>query len=262
MNKLHVVIPIGVSTPGTPITELLINSIESLQFQTFKDILITVAADENIPDHTKQLLIDYNVNVEWFSSHSFFTKEGMWGKIFRCWEKYESEYVAFLHYDDVWEASKAQNQIEFIEQNNLEGSWSSVYIINNNNDIISGESMRWTHFIKEYTTHFHPWICHATIVKRESILNSGILEYRNKWTAIFENVFVAFLMKIKNIKKCDSAVLFWRDHSDQMTYTLRDTDISLDKNEREITKYAVKELDEDTKYVMEHIDWDYIRSLY
>ena len=260
MNKLHVVIPIGISTPGTPVPEFLINSIESLQTQTFKDILVTVAADENIPDHIKQLLVEYNVNVEWFSPHSFFTKEGMWGKIFRCWEKYDSEYVAFLHYDDAWEASKAQNQIEFIEKNNLDGSWSSVYIIDNNNNIVSDESMRWTHFVKEHIGHFHPWLPHGVIVKKDSILNSGILEYREKWTAIFEKVFCTFLQKIKNIKKCNNAVLFWRDHSDQMTYTLRDE--NLNKNEREITKYDQQELDEDTKYVIEHIDWEAIKNLY
>jgi hypothetical protein len=261
MRKLHVVIPIGVASPGTPIPEYLINSIESLKQQTFEDILITVAADENIPDNVKNILTEYGVNVEWFPPYSFFTKEGMWGKIFRCWEKYESEYVAFLHYDDIWEASKAQNQINFIEQNNLEGSWSAVYLIDDNNNIISGDSMRWTHFEKEYIKSFHPWICHATIINRNSILNSGILEYREKWTTVFENVFTAFLMKIKNVKKCDNAILCWRHHSEQMTHALgRDT--SIDSNARLITQYDPEDCRQDGKYAMDNIDWQSIIDLY
>jgi hypothetical protein len=261
MHKLHVVIPIGVSSPGTPIPEFLLNSIESLKSQTFKDILITVAADENIPEYAKQILEDTKVNVEWFSPHSYFSREGMWGKIFRCWEKYDSEYVSFLHYDDLWEENKAKSQIEFIEHNLLEGCWSQVYLIDDQNKITSGDSMSWDEFKREHVGQFHPWLPHSTIIKKESILNSGILEFREKWSGEFEKIYVTFLQKIKNLKKCPNSIFLWRTHANQVSWNVQE-DKDYVQNQRETTGYSLVETIDDVSFVMQNIDLETIKKLY
>jgi hypothetical protein len=261
MYKLHIVIPIGVSSPGTPIPEFLLNGIESLKSQTLEDILITVAADENIPDIAKNILIETGVNVEWFSAHSYFSKEGMWGKIFRCWEKYDSEFVSFLHYDDLWEGNKALNQINFIEKNNLDGCWSQVYLINDQNEITSGDSMGWTEFRKEYVGQFHPWIPHSTVVKKEAILDSGILEFREKWSGEFEGIYCTFLQKIKNLKKCDDAIFLWRTHANQVSWNVQE-DKDYVQSQREATGYTLAETMDDASFVKQNIDLETIKQLY
>jgi len=265
MHKLHVVIPIGVSSPGTPIPEFLLNGIESLQSQTLKDILITVAADENISDTAKQILKDTNVNVEWFSPYSYFTKEGIWGKIFRCWEKYESKYVSFLHYDDLWEANKALNQISFIEENELEGCWSQVYLIDDNNNIISRDSMMISELSAESVGHLVPWICHSTIINRKTILESGILEYREKWNCDFEWLYTVFIHKIKNVRKCNDAMFFWRQHSNQVSHNKGENmkeDNDHVKQQRALIGYSFDETMEDSRYVMENVNLQQIKDLY
>jgi hypothetical protein len=265
MYKLHVVIPIGVSSPGTPLPEFLLNGIESLKSQTLDDILITVAADENISDICKQILIDTKINIEWFSPYSYFTKEGIWGKIFRCWEKYESEYVSFLHYDDLWEQNKAKLQIDFIEQNKLEGSWSQVYLINDSNEIISGDSMIIDELSSQSVGHLIPWMCHSTIINRYSILNCGILEYRKKWNCDFEWLYTVFLHKIQNLKKCNDAIFLWRQHPNQVSHA---QGINMKENndhvqyQRNLIGYSFDETMEDSRYVMENIDLHKIKKQY
>lgn len=265
MHKLHVVIPVGVSSPGTPIPEFLLNGIESLKSQTLKDILITVAADENISDVCKQILKDTNVNIEWFPEYSYFTKEGIWGKIVQCWEKYDSEYVSFLHYDDHWESNKALAQIDFIEQNNLDGCWSKVYLINDDNEIISGDSMAINKLSEKSVGHLIPWICHSTIIKKDTILNCGILEYREKWNCDFEWLYTAFLHKIKNLKKCENAIFLWRQHINQVSHN-QGVNMKEDTNhvqeQRKLAGYTLNEAIEDSKYVMENVDLEAIKQLY
>jgi hypothetical protein len=265
MHKLHIVIPIGVSSPGTPIPEFLLNSIESLKEQTLNNIFITVAADENISDTCKQVLKDTNVNIEWFSPYSYFTKEGLWGKIFKCWEKYESEYVSFLHYDDLWESNKAQNQINFIKENNLDGCWSQVYLINDNNEIVSGDSMMLKELSANSVGHLIPWMCHSTIIKKETILNCGILKYREKWNCDFEWLYTVFLHKIKNLKKCEDAIFLWRQHPNQVSHNQgmnMKEDNEHVKEQRTIIGYSFDETMEDSRYVMKNVNLEEIKNLY
>lgn len=265
MHKLHVVIPVGVSSPGTPIPEFLLNGIESLKSQTLENILITVAADENISDVCKQILKDTDVNVEWFPSYSYFTREGLWGKVFKCWEKYESEYVSFLHYDDLWEQDKAKNQIHFTENNNLDGCWSQVYLIDDNNEIISGDSMVLKDLSAQSVGHLIPWICHSTIIKKDTILNCGILKYRKKWNCDFEWLYTVFLHKIKNLKKCNDAIFLWRQHQNQVSHAqgvnMKEEREHV-KEQRNLVGYSFDETMEDSRYVMENVNLEEIKQLY
>jgi hypothetical protein len=265
MYKLHIVIPIGISSPGTPVPEFLLNGIESLKSQTQDNILITVAADDNIPDVCKQILRDTGVNVDWFPSYSYFTKEGIWGKIFKSWEKYDSKYVAFLHYDDLWEENKAKSQIDFIEKNNLDGCWSSVYLIDNNNNITSGDSMVLAELSAHSVGYLVPWICHSTIIKKDTILNCGILEYREKWNCDFEWLYTTFLHKIKNLKKCNDAILLWRQHVDQVSHSQginMKEDTQHVQEQRNLVGYTFDETMEDSRYVMENVNLEEIKKLY
>ncbi len=82
--------------------------------------------------------------------------------------------------------------------------------------------MGWTEFRKEYVGQFHPWIPHSTVVRKEAILNSGILEFREKWSGEFEGIYCTFLQKIKNLKKCDDAIFLWRTHANQVSWNVQE----------------------------------------
>ena len=65
MKTTHIVIPIGVAAPGTPVPSLLRHSIDSIQRQTEKDYILTVASDTDVSQEIKDILKEKKVNVKW-----------------------------------------------------------------------------------------------------------------------------------------------------------------------------------------------------
>ena len=60
MNKLQVVVPIGIGAPGTPVQKFFEDGINSLLSQT-EPVDICIAADENIPDRIKDFITEKNL---------------------------------------------------------------------------------------------------------------------------------------------------------------------------------------------------------
>ena len=137
--KTHVVIPIGIGAPGTPVQEYLENSVNCVLNQTSQDFILTVAADSNIPERCKEFLEKNNIQVKWFEPYSYFRKGGIWKKIFDTWKETDTKYITFLHYDDAWNLEKLEIQTRLMESQNLEGSWSESYICNKNLEVYWGD---------------------------------------------------------------------------------------------------------------------------
>jgi hypothetical protein len=138
MNKLQVVVPIGIGAPGTPVQKFFEDGINSLLSQT-EPVDICIAADENIPDRIKDFITEKNLTVKWFETNTFFKKGSIWIKLFEGWKESNTEYVAFMHYDDIWDKDKAKIQLEHIERENLNGSWSEAYYMDENSNVVSGD---------------------------------------------------------------------------------------------------------------------------
>ena len=103
MKDLLIVIPIGISTPGTPVLKHLKTCIKSFETQeTDYKYYIVFACDDNVSEEIKNYLKKTNYKISWYDSFYFFRKGSIWKKIFTEWEKQNSEYIAFCHYDDVW----------------------------------------------------------------------------------------------------------------------------------------------------------------
>jgi hypothetical protein len=80
--KTHVVIPIGVAAPGTPVLSLLRASIDCVLGQSTPDVVLTIASDSDVSEECKSLLDSYGekINVRWFEPASFFRRGGIWKK--------------------------------------------------------------------------------------------------------------------------------------------------------------------------------------
>ena len=67
MIDIVIVIPLGISSPGTPVLQYLKWCIESLQNQkTSYKYKIIIASDDNIPDETKEYLKSINCDASIF----------------------------------------------------------------------------------------------------------------------------------------------------------------------------------------------------
>lgn len=219
MKTTHIVIPIGVAAPGTPVPSLLRHSIDSIQRQTEKDYILTVASDTDVSQEIKDILKEKKVNVKWFEPGTFFRRGGIWKKITDCWKETDSKYLAFLHYDDLWDDNKLEKQIEVMEEKNIGCSWAECFYINDTGQIISGDLSTWSYFSKETVGSRTAAFAHACVMRKQDFFDSGIMEFENTWSACFEDIFTLYAQTTTGCK-ATGARFFWRDHSMSMTNTL------------------------------------------
>lgn len=241
---LIITVPLGVSIPGTPVKKFLEKSLDSLlgQKTNFK-FKIIIAADTNIPEEIKKTIENRNIEICWYEPYYYFRKGGIWKKIYDQWEKFDTKYVAFCHYDDVWSNDKIQNQISFMEENKLELSWSKVIVIDKNDDYLSEDLSIWelnknTIFSNSYA------FCHSSIITKEAIKKIDILSHKEKWSANYEKLFFVYCHKLRQ-KKCNNTIFFHRNHDNSITNTFNNESENIIKNQRNITNYSLKETIED-----------------
>jgi len=261
MSKTHIVIPIGVGAPGTPVQEYLEKSVMSILKQTSKDFVLTIAADNNIPDRCKDFLEKNNVTIKWFEPFTYFRKGGIWKKIFDTWKEYDTEFVAFCHYDDIWDLSKLEIQTRKMLDEQLDGSWSESYIIDGNSNIIGPSDYSWGELTKNTVGNRTMAFAHTTIVSREKLWNSGILEHEMNWAANFEDIWALYIHKIKNIKKAVGAKFFWRNHDKNISNTVRE-EVEFVINQRNETAYSLSETFQDMHSIRFQTIVDNIKTQY
>jgi hypothetical protein len=218
---IQVVIPICVAAPGTPVQKFFEEGLKSLLQQTLP-VDIWIAADENIPDRIKQVIEDHSLKVKWFPSHSFYRRGSIWKKIWETWKENDSEYVAFMHYDDLWDTRKAELQLRHIEEYNLNGSWTEVYYINKDSNVISGDCS----YIQEYNAQNMgtrtAGFAHSCIVSRKELYASEFEKCVEEAARIFEDVWALYMGKIGRVVKTPGAKFFWRDHDMNLSNTSTD----------------------------------------
>ena len=247
MTKTHIVIPIGVATPGTPVLSLLDKSITSIQNQTSKEYILTVAADNDVSDKCKKLLIDKNVDTKWYTPGTFFKRGGIWKKISDTWETSDTKYLAFLHYDDLWDIGKLEKQVSVMEEKNLNSSWSSTFIMDENDTVISGDVSIWESFSTSTVGYRTCAFAHSCIVKRNEFFDSGIMEFRDTWSPVFEDMFTLYLQKMGNGQKVHDAKFYWRNHSMNMSNSILSDSKwkNLMEEQRIIGNYSMCEVNSD-----------------
>jgi len=228
--KTHIVIPIGVASPGTPDPILLKKSIESIIRQTSKDWILTVASDSNVSEEVKEILHSYPIKIKWFEAFSFFRKGSIWKKIWDCWSEEETTFIAFLHYDDVWHENKLEEQVHLMERENLKTSTSKVFQIDENDKVIS-EDLSYTQYAK----------CHSMIIRKKALEKSNLLKKFDQWAAYFEKILMEEVNNIGDFKRSDNAIFFHRVHRKSITNTVSEN-AEFVKHQTSVTGYTLKNM--------------------
>lgn len=241
MMDLVVVIPIGISSPGTPVVKFLNWCIESLQKQqTSFSYRVVFAADKNLPDDVFSILNNTGFEISLYEPYYFMRRGGIWKKIYTEWQNYDSKYVAFCHYDDLWGDNKIQNQLSFMETNSLELSWSKVQVINDNNMIVSPDVSGYSLLTKDTLRGGSYAFSHSSILKKESWFNSGIVDKIERATAVYEHLQFLYSHKLKG-KKDESSIFYHRSHGDSVSNQFN-SEKEFMKEQRKIANYSLEEV--------------------
>ena len=246
MNDLTIVIPIGVSSPGTPVVPYLKWCVESLKNQqTNYSYKVVFAADNNLPSEAARVLSESGFDVSLYEPYYFMRRGGIWKKIYTEWEKYDSKYIAFSHYDDMWSLDKIQNQISFMESNQLELSWSKVQVINETNSIVSHDVCKHSILSKNTIRTGSYAFCHSSMMKKDAWFNSGIVDTVETGSAIYEQLQFIYSHKLKGAKD-ESSVFYHRTHSNSVSSQFT-TEKDFMVEQRKIADYSIQQVWQDAE---------------
>ena len=254
MNDLTVVVPLGISSPGTPVIRFLEASIESLQKQqTNYKYEIIFACDDNVSVEVKNLLTSTGCTISWYEPYSFFRKGSIWRKITNEWNKVDSKYVSFCHYDDLWATDRVETQLTFMNSEKLDLTWTGVVVIDENNKILGNPPC--PEFLSRNTIIQGPAYAfsHSSIVSKHSFFNCGIMEHLDNNAPQYEYLFWLYSHKLKGKKNSNYDFRFiMREHSSSMTQwynKITNTNQLPENNEiselREIGEYSFEQIKKD-----------------
>jgi len=240
MTDLTIVIPLGVSIPGTPVLQYLQWCVESLQNQnTTYSYRVIFSCDDNVSDEIKDYLQSTKYEIKWYEPFYYFKKGGLWKKIYDQWIFSDSKYLAFSHYDDMWSFNKIQSQLDLLNTSNVDLCWSRVQIVNNQNNIL--QEMNSLSELNKNTIFNSPSyaFAHSTITSRK-ILDSGILEHKDNWSAIYEELYYVYCHRLRGIKD-NNSIFYHRVHSDSITNTFNNENLETIIDQRCKTGYSLNE---------------------
>jgi glycosyltransferase involved in cell wall biosynthesis len=239
---VHVVMPLGVGAPGTPVLRHLRSSLEAMARQTHRDFRLTVAADEDLPAPARALIEAYGAELAWYPVGTYFAKGGIWKKVTDHWQATESGFVAYLHYDDLWALDKLEQQLAFIAEHELEGAYCRGVQVDDD-DVIRSDDLALPALDPAAHAGLHPgaWVVHALLLRRDTILRSGLMEHEQRWAAVFEQLFFLYVLKIGRVAKCPTTTFFYRDHPATITNTALDDEVGFVQAGREQTSYTLDE---------------------
>ena len=220
--RVHVVMPIGVGAPGTPVLRHLRASLDCLARQTFRDFRVTVAADENIAPEARSLVEAYGADIVWYPKDTYFRPGGIWKKITDQWQEVDSDYVAYFHYDDLWDETKLAEQVALIESRALNGCYTAGLRIDDDGVVTPGDIALPALDPSQAGSHPGAWTLHSMLLRRDAILGSGLLAHEQSWAAIFEQLFFLYVLKLGRVEKCTTTTFFYRDHPATISNTVRE----------------------------------------
>ena len=248
IKDLTIVIPLGVSVPGTPVFKYLQLCVESIQKQkTSYNYDIIFSCDTNVNDNVKQFLESTNFKIAWYDPFYYFKKGGIWKKIYDQWNLNESRYYAFSHYDDLWSENKIQSQIDKLDETKSDICWSRVQIIDSGDFIIN--EVKTIDQLTNQTLYNTPTYAfsHSTIVSKK-IFDTNIMEHAYSWSAIYEELYYIYSHKLKGIKD-NNSIFYHRIHNDSISNTFNDEDSVHVVQQRKETNYSLSETIKDAKSI-------------
>jgi hypothetical protein len=106
-----------------------------------------------------------------------------------------------------------------MDSKHLNVSWSETYILDQNENV-SGDYAGWEKLTKETVGQRTAAFAHSCLVRKDEFFNSGIMEFENTWSPVFEDLYALYMHKIGNGEKAHGSKFYWRNHSMNMTNSM------------------------------------------
>ena len=122
---------VSIITPMYNAEKYIEETIKSVLSQTYKNFEMIIV-DDMSTDNSKEIIKKYrrlDKRIKYIKNNK---NEGAGVSRNVAIKKSKGEYIAFLDSDDLWRENKLQNQIEFMEKNNLVMSHGNYYFIYEN----------------------------------------------------------------------------------------------------------------------------------
>ena len=218
-NNVEIVLPLGVTgkLSEMPNKEYLIQCLKNLKEQTLP-VKITIAMDENLQLDRKEIIEKYADKIKIFPKDSWFSPGSIWKKIVICWEESDCKYVGWTAYDDFSSLDRFELQYKQLEETDKNSSFCSNYIIENGNTRQVNDGN--IDFIS--TIGNHALFVPAYLIRKDTILNSGLCNYKEKFSRYFEGLLNYFIIKTGIPISCPNAKFYRREHKGTLTETWRE----------------------------------------
>lgn len=207
---IEVVIPLGPMSPrlNAPVNDLLEFGLKNIKEQSIP-VKLTCAVDNDLAPEKLEIVKKYADKIKVFGQYSYFAKGGIWKKIWMCWKESTCKYVGWQGYDDYNSLNRFKEQLEILEQTNSHACLCSTFI---DNKLIDG-TMRQSHngFIDFRKTVGNHVPMGAYLLDRSYILNSGLGNYQEIWTAYFEGLLNLYILKKGKPCSTSKAIFYYRN---------------------------------------------------
>lgn len=208
--SIEVVIPLGPMSPrlDAPTNDLLEFGLKNIKEQTIP-VKLTCAVDFDLAEEKLAIVKKYADKIKTFGQYSYFARGGFWKKIWECWEESDCKYLNWMGYDDFSSLNRFEEQYKVLEQTNSHACLCSVIV---DDKLINGKE----YFIHNGSIDFRMTIGNHTYmgaytIRRDYIMNSGMGQYKNKWSSYWEGLYNLFILKGGKPCSTDKGVFYYRN---------------------------------------------------
>ena len=161
-------------------------TIDSILNQTFKDFELIIWDDAST-DNSWEIIQSYNDSrIKIFRSER--TERGLINKALMSGEA-QGEYIAIHHSDDVWDLTKLEKQVKFLDENSQYGAvFTNVQVINENSELFEDKNHPYYSIFDQPNRNRYEWLnfffykgnalCHPSLmIRKECYENCGLYRY-------------------------------------------------------------------------------------
>jgi glycosyltransferase involved in cell wall biosynthesis len=213
---------VSISLPCYNCEAWISETIESILNQTYKNYEL-ILVDDGSTDHTRKIVKKYlnDTRIKYlYQSNKGFTASTNLSIL-----KSTGKYIGFIGHDDLWESSKLQKQVFFLERNpHIDFIHSDLYHIDSKGNIICrrkdpiAKKVSQRKFMK--TLFLGNFICFQTVlVKRKCFEDVGLLDERIEISSDYD-LWLRMAQKFR-IGYLDEPLVKKRYHENNLSYEFR-----------------------------------------
>lgn len=241
-KKINITIPVGPGNPihDSPKNDILEFTLLNIQEQTIRnDIELVCAIDSDLKEEKIKIIEKYADKIKVFGTYSYHRPGGIWLKIWECWKESECEYVSWQGYDDYSDKNRFKFQYETLlnSASTKHACFCSCY----SNSFGNISKVHDGNIDFRSTVGNHPLFMGAYLINKNYILNSGLDEYKYKWSAYFEGLLNLYILKGGKPCVSSEAIFYYREHPSMLSFNVQEEQEWVQKARKE-TNYTCNEV--------------------